>query len=112
VVKTKFTPGPWQYDEYDVFATDPHDGDDVVICAVGRTYGFRSSVYNVASHNRTILANGQAIAALPDLYVALEAMVEPYNGWDDVQLRKRTDPATYKRVKNAFAALTKTRGES
>jgi hypothetical protein len=53
-----------------------------------------------AERENTILRTRQA-----DLLGALKEWYEDYDGWNDEQLRKRTDPATFKRVKQTQAAI-------
>ena len=106
---TKWTDGRWRTDGNDVWA-DGSDGDDCVICAIGVAWGGRSAVHSIVRRHRKdprqeAVANAHLIAAAPDLYEALEVMIEWAN----------TDPGQYPGGypgRKAAQALAKARGES
>jgi hypothetical protein len=66
----KHTPGPWQHWGHDIIVKDA-DGDDVVICGVGKPANTRWHCYSVPSPQQT-RANICLIAASPKMLAALE----------------------------------------
>lgn len=72
---TGHTPGPWMVGNGDVFAEGNRssDFDDIVICAIGQSGGFRSHEYAVVkAHKPEGRANARLIAAAPDMLNALK----------------------------------------
>ncbi len=68
------TPGPWHIGNGDIFADGDarSDFDDRIICAIGKSGGFRSAEYaTIPAHRPEGIANARLIAAAPDLLEAL-----------------------------------------
>jgi hypothetical protein len=70
----KHTPGPWQHWGYDVIVKDT-DGNDVVICGVGKPANTRWHCYSETSPQQT-KANICLISAAPDLLEAARMMAD------------------------------------
>jgi hypothetical protein len=67
------TPGPWIVDlEYRVDAEGNMDGADQVCAETGHTVAFISTGMHEDEHH----ANAHLIAAAPEMYAALKAMLE------------------------------------
>lgn len=97
MTETKFTPGPWhrsESDKWDIESPDVADGS--VICVVTDPDGDTSAL------DAECEANAHLIAAAPDLYVALDAIVTAIKEQDI-----RFGPLTW----DAEQALAKARGE-
>jgi hypothetical protein len=69
---TQHTPGPWRHCGSDIVVKD-RDGDDMIICGMGKPASFRSHPYSVPSSPQT-RANTNLIAAAPDMLAALQAI--------------------------------------
>lgn len=94
----KFTPGPWALGFHDAVPADGVERKGVAFVNAGETCVAKTD-------GLSYLSNAHFIAAAPDLYAALEALVaviEEINGYPD------GDPM----FDNAKAALAKARGES
>ena len=97
--ETKWTPGPWSVAGTCTVYAVSEDGVNIFDAQVQPGYaGDRRTPVN------EITANAQLIAAAPELYEALEKMVE-----DDF---KSGAPDHYQRTASARAALAKARGET
>ena len=69
-MKSQHTPGPWQVWGHDIIVKDT-DGDDIVICGIGKPANLRSHSYSVPCSHRT-KANARLIADAPAMLEALE----------------------------------------
>ncbi len=108
--ETKFTPGPWRSNGSDIFV-EGDDGDDRIIAGIGKSGGFRSSVYSpIVAHKPEGRANAHLIAAAPELYEVLEKMLER----DRSRYESTPEAQRYFRENNAqeLAVLAKARGEA
>lgn len=98
--ETKFTPGPWRQNpaaKHEIIA----DSESLVIC---RTPSASGLIMKAAPYNGTL------IAAAPDLYAALNALVAAEDQFiADVDIT--VDDLITDAVKAARAALAKARGE-
>ncbi len=104
---TKWTPGPWEVRHW--------DGDEWPDkrTSVAERNGPGEAIFINARYARNIEANAHLIAAAPDMFAALEKMVE----WHCVRGNTDEDPILdYERqpheVRQAMDALSKARGES
>ena len=73
------TLGPWHVGNGDIYADGGRadDFDDVVICAIGQSGGFRSHEYSIVkAHKPEGKANAALIAAAPDLLAFAEMMLD------------------------------------
>lgn len=105
MTETKFTPGPW-------VAVDEGRGRDrnwcVMVPEESRFGPYIATIHNTADHAK---ANAHLIAAAPELYEALEAVLDlrentsPFGGELQADRIDRT-------IEAASAALAKARGES
>jgi hypothetical protein len=78
---TQHTPGPWRHWGSDIVIKD-RDGDDMIICGMGKPASFRSHPYSVPSSRQT-KANAQLIAAAPDMLAALQGIMAESSRDDD-----------------------------
>ena len=92
---TKFTPGPWRYDRTN---GSPTTGEHMI---AGAKPGYLAEVRDCGSGD--VHANAHLIAAAPDLYAALYALLKANLSCDDDNI----DAADAAR-----AALAKARGEA
>jgi len=69
--ESKHTRGPWTYKHGDICGPDDADGDDLVLAAVGTSYGLRSSTYSIIRKGPEMKANAWLMAAAPDMLDAL-----------------------------------------
>ena len=92
---TKFTPGPWRYDRTN---GSPTTGEHMI---AGAKPGYLAEVRDCGSGD--VRANAHLIAAAPDLYAALYALLKANLSCDDDNI----DAADAAR-----AALAKARGEA
>ena len=98
--KSKFTPGPWEYDEHGQFIHK--NGDLSRRIADIRGYGWLSLVKGMEPAAKELNSNAALIAAAPDLYEALEK----------IATKSLPNPAPgQKIIKLAEVALAKARGE-
>ena len=95
--KPAFTPGPWEMSVCDDGRLMVHTAGDV-ICYFDR---------NLALDDPWELADARAIMALPELYAALAALVDP-----DVAPLVMSDAWSAKLMDDARAALAKAEGRS
>lgn len=91
----KATPGPWFVEDFDVHALV--DGRSRLVAEV--------SAPGKATTPHTLPANARLIAAAPEMYEALRALVGMLSGFPDVG----DVPTT---IDSALAALAKARGEA
>jgi hypothetical protein len=104
----RFTPGPWA-------VYNDNEGDDPVYaplwCVANAAYhdGEDDSFQTTLHHG--IAADADLIAAAPDLYVALDVIVNHYTRLASSGNCGNWDPATEPQVIAAEAALAKARGE-
>jgi hypothetical protein len=78
----KHTPGPWNYSEGCVSATD--NGDYIILAEVHSTFGtdnFGEETLMSGPIERE--ANGRLIAAAPDMCALLGNLAAACDGWDD-----------------------------
>lgn len=119
--ETRFTPGPWRWKNFPGESTDQIDAEEgtVTICDVE---GIDPAKFGVASvggfeckrkyRPGEVEANGNLIAAAPDLYAALQGLIstvldyERVNNLSPAPGRKYCWDAT----EQAIAALSKARG--
>lgn len=103
--ETKFTPGPWRlFNGTDVFLDDGDTSGDHYIADCNMT---------VAIEYGVLKANAALIAAAPDLYAALDAVVNA-GGWYPSALEIDTHDGKDGEELEAIAraALAKARGEA
>ena len=96
--KTNWTPGPWEVQRDSglrIYITQPND-------AKNRVPGYYAEVRRFTPNANQVEANAKLIAAAPDLYDALELLVDTNDsgGWPSAA------------IVIARAALAKARGES
>jgi len=112
------TPGPWHVGNGDVYADGDRssDFDDIVICAIGRSGGFRSHEYAVVkAHKPDGRANARLIAAAPDLLEAgqegLDALTGLVGAFDDgSEEGKHAERVIAQAASKLRAAIAKARG--
>ena len=98
--ETKFTPGPWYADGDDPAELIVWSSPENRICFLAHSAGFNSD---------GDFANANLVAAAPEMYAALEALV--IETVDYMQINNLGDPEQKHNIKLARKALSKARGE-
>lgn len=101
-----WTPGPWSHSPSR--GTPGHGKEAQVFDAAGDALLYFRDGQTIGAEAD---ANARLIAAAPEMAEALEAWIEPWNGFDELNTMRRCDPATWKRIKATRALLARIRGE-
>ena len=117
--ETKFTPGPWEYYAYLVYAPGPNGAN---ICAISEPRATTAVQYTRVAigspDSAEVVANATLIAAAPDLYAALAALIEHTDAMErsDFYGEEITEwqhtPCRSAPLIEAIAALQRARGET
>ncbi len=113
-MKSQYPPGPWQHWGHDIIVKDT-DGDDVVICGVGKSANKRSHSYSEPSPQQ-IKAIICLIAAAPELLAALQWIVEfcdTHEEWTETTFcNGDTESAEANWLADAREVIAKAKGEN
>ena len=87
MTERKWTKGEWRFSERygEVMTEDLHDGDDMPVCLIRgdrKWNANRNSMYSLPTRNEG-LANAHLIAAAPELFEALDEMVNEFRDIDE-----------------------------
>lgn len=111
--ETKWTPGEYKRAGSTVYVLNEQGANRISARVEQGHVGKARSPFDLDT--RTSLEEAEATAqiftAAHELYEALEAMIEPFNGFSKQEVERRTDPPQFRRVMAARAALAKARGE-
>jgi hypothetical protein len=97
---TQFTPGPWCVTDRDDLFRIREEASDAVLATTDDGGHPTEAIFDYDEQR----ANAHLIAAAPDLYAALEALVKEANGFESWQ-------RPYAALEPAFAALAKARAK-
>jgi len=109
--ETKFTPGPWFVNGCDIQHNDPNTGKALTSDAADIAFvNFEKECWaeapNADSWRQIHVANANLIASAPELYAALESLIEE---WQD----NSGEPSAMRHlIYEAMAVLAKARGEA
>jgi hypothetical protein len=114
--ETKFTPGPWQRaddDEWRIDGAEPSAACGVYVATVASRHDFDVDHHEPLSDDldAEFEANASLIAAAPDLYAALSALVTEIRAYCSPECDDEGAPGAAE-LKAADAALAKARGEA
>nr|WP_155997860.1 hypothetical protein [Ochrobactrum sp. UNC390CL2Tsu3S39] len=105
MAETKFTPGPWEHHVSDVRGT---------LCVIAENTWICGELWNDVAPltEAEAKANAHLIAAAPELYYALTALINRYVSLVRSGDADFWDPEAEEEVINARDALAKARGEA
>lgn len=103
-MEPKFTKGPWN------IATT-HDGETYIKAEYEAVLEARWEGGSQASLGVTV-EDLDLIAAEPDMYAALEEIVEPWEGFLDVEVYEKTSHVKAGQIIRARTSLSRARGET